>query len=75
MNEIVNQLAEQAKASIPPGTLSVDQWIEQYNQKFAQLIINECAIVADKETSNPAGCGWVTKTTGDRIREYFNEQR
>jgi hypothetical protein len=65
MNEIVNQLAEQAKASIPPGTLSVDQWIEQYNQKFADLIIFECIKIAvfkgDRETARA-------------IREWFGVQ-
>ena len=36
---LVQQLAQQAKDSIPQGTLSVDAWIETYNQEFAKLVI------------------------------------
>jgi hypothetical protein len=65
MSDVINKLAEQAKASIPPGTLSVDQWIEQYNQKFADLIIFECIKIAvfkgDRETARA-------------IREWFGVQ-
>ena len=42
MNQKIKQLAEQAKNSVPPG-LGVDQWIETYNKKFAELIVQECA--------------------------------
>lgn len=38
---------------------------------FAELIIKECARIADIEVSNPAGCGYITKTAGMRIREHF----
>ena len=41
MNERIKQLAEQAKASVPAGLL-VNEWIEQYNEIFAELIIEEC---------------------------------
>lgn len=41
MNEKIKQLAEQAKASVPAGLL-VNEWIEQYNEIFAELIIEEC---------------------------------
>jgi len=39
-------------------------------QKFAELIVRECAEVADKEYNVP-GCGYITKTKGMRIREHF----
>jgi len=71
VNQKIKQLADQAKDSIPQGTLSVEQWIEQYNNLFAKLIIDESALVADRDEKNPAGCGWITKTVGDRIREHF----
>lgn len=71
MNERIKQLADQAKDSIPQGTLSVEQWIEQYNNQFAKLIVEESALVADGEEKNPAGCGWITKTNGMRIKEHF----
>jgi hypothetical protein len=41
MNERIRQLAEQAKASVPAGLL-VNEWIERYNEIFAQLIVREC---------------------------------
>ena len=34
----VQQLADQAKKSVPHG-LSPDKWIEVYNEKFAKLVI------------------------------------
>ena len=42
MNERINELAEQAKNSIPKDSLGVTDWIEAYNQKFAELIVREC---------------------------------
>jgi hypothetical protein len=45
MNQRIQQLADQAKISIPRDTLNVPEWIEAYNQKFAELIIRECAQV------------------------------
>ena len=41
MNERIQKLAEQAKTSVPAGLL-VNEWIEQYNEIFAQLIVQEC---------------------------------
>lgn len=41
MNTLIQKFSEQAKSSVPLG-LDVDQWIEIYNQKFAELIIQEC---------------------------------
>jgi hypothetical protein len=41
MKERIKQLAEQAKASVPAGLL-VDEWIERYNQIFAELVVKEC---------------------------------
>ena len=43
MNSKIQELAAQAKASIPTGQLSVDQWIKAYNEKLAELIVQECA--------------------------------
>ena len=40
-------------------------------KEFAELIINECATIADTEKSNTAGCGYITKTKGMLIKEHF----
>ena len=41
MNKQIQEFAAQAKKSVPAG-LPVDQWIESYNELFAQLIVQEC---------------------------------
>ena len=43
MKTLIQQIADQAKSQVPQGILSPDLWIEQYNQKFAELIVRECA--------------------------------
>jgi thiaminase len=41
MNNMIQQLAEQAKQSVPAG-LVVSEWIEVYNQKLVELVVQEC---------------------------------
>lgn len=60
MNERINQLAEQVY-----GTQATEQ-----ETKFAELIVRECAEIADKQYNIP-GCGYITKTKGMRIKEHF----
>lgn len=40
-------------------------------EKFADMIVQECAMIADTERSNLLGCGYITKTNGMRIKEHF----
>ena len=40
-------------------------------EKFARLLVGECAEIADTERSNSVGCGYITKTNGMRIKEHF----
>jgi hypothetical protein len=37
----IKDLSDQAKKQVPHG-LGVDKWIEVYNEKFAELIVQEC---------------------------------
>jgi len=72
MNEHILKLALQSGA-----------WHQVYDQerfmvdsgfdveKFAELIVRECAEIADTERSNSVGCGYITKTDGMRIKEHF----
>jgi len=46
MNQRIQELAEQAKASVPPG-LVVSEWIEVYNEKLSLLIVQECVSVIE----------------------------
>jgi hypothetical protein len=41
VNAKIKLLAEQAKVSVPAGLL-VNEWIDKYNELFAQLIVQEC---------------------------------
>ena len=47
MNEQIRELALQAKISVPQG-LDVDKWIETYNEKFAELIVQKCADIGEQ---------------------------
>jgi hypothetical protein len=40
-------------------------------KKFAELIVEECAGIADIERDTSAGCGYVTQTAGQRIKQHF----
>lgn len=71
MNQRVQQLAEQARASIPQDTLGVDEWIQAYNKKLAELIVLECADIADQERPSYLGCGYITQTKGMMIKQHF----
>ena len=46
MNERIQELAEQARASVPPG-LVVEEWIQVYNVKLGELIVQECLRMCD----------------------------
>jgi hypothetical protein len=68
MNERIKELSEQAKVSVPPGLL-VEHWIEFYNEKFAELIVRECA-----EQIIEKGTDWIDfNPTQTGVRpEYYN---
>lgn len=65
MNEQIKQLALQAGGSHYPDVGG------RTLEKFAELLIQECAQVADIEKDTSAGCGYVTQTTGQRIKKHF----
>ena len=48
MNKLVKSLSEQAKLSVPHGTLGPEQWLEVYHDSFAKLIVKECVLLCDK---------------------------
>jgi len=71
MNERIQQLAEQALNEYNATYHNEAKIPEAYLKKFAQLIVRECAEIADTERSNSVGCGYITKTNGMRIKEHF----
>ena len=68
MNQRIDQLLVKA------GAVFGGEGVDYSNfdpKKFAELIVRECATIADIEKSNLAGCGYITKTKGMLIREHF----
>lgn len=55
--------------------ISGKDWMYDFDpdkaEMFAELVIRECAKIADEEQPNSIGCGYITKTKGMKIREYF----
>ena len=51
MNDRIQELAAEAKKSVPAG-LEVDRWIECYNEIFAKLIVRECVAVCMSRAGN-----------------------
>ena len=64
MNERIKQLAEQATTYIEPTATSGEGWIFN-KEKFAELIVQECARVADIADENK--CEWI----GGNILTHF----
>ena len=63
MNNRILELMRQADYPAPEIALRA--------QRLAELIVRECAVIADTERSNSVGCGYITKTNGMRIKEHF----
>ena len=73
MNERINQLAEQAVSAVqnrPNGTCDM----AKYNQKFAELIVRECADICMEMAAKCAGLpgdGALAKDCADWIKKDF----
>jgi hypothetical protein len=66
MNEQIQELMAQA------GTDSSGKWMGvEHAEKFAKLIVCECAEIADQEIPNSIGCGYITQTKGMMIKQHF----
>jgi len=63
MKTRIQELAEQAKSQVPQGILSPELWIEQYNQRFAELIVRECVSISRTSTDG--------FSAGHRMQEHF----
>ena len=66
MNERIKLLADHAKAYANQCTKDIDgdvswHWMDYYTEKFAELIVRECAEIADK--------GWAA--SGIQIKQHF----
>ena len=68
MNKRIRLLAEQASEIDGDDHLYYNP---EFAEKFAELIVRECAEIADVERPNSLGCGYITKTKGMLIKEHF----
>jgi hypothetical protein len=73
MNNMIQQLAERAKQSVPSG-LVVEQWIQVYNIKLGELIVQECCALIEREGHNMVP-GFLMRLTVpaevDLIKKHF----
>lgn len=67
MKDHVQKLADKAKKSVPHG-LTPDKWIEVYNEKFAELIVKECADIACEHMELNEGTDY---NIGSKIKQHF----
>ena len=67
MNERIRELAEQAKeeTDVLYAKLTPQEFKDTYNQKFAELIVRECAAQAEEESS------WPYSSFGKKIKQHF----
>jgi hypothetical protein len=49
----------------------LDEYDREAIRRFGELIVKECAEIADVERPSSIGCGYITKTKGMLIREHF----
>lgn len=63
MNKRIRELAEQA--GVTPGIMGINRFTYFDPEKFAELIIAECAMVMNKD------CGPFTTGPGYKILEHF----
>jgi hypothetical protein len=75
MNERIKLLAEQANSHHDNFFDLNYKELDVFLEKFAELIVRECATIADIEKSNLAGCGYITKTKGMLIKEHFGVEQ
>ena len=69
MNERIRDLAEQATTYIEPTANSGEGWIFD-KEKFAELIVQECARALDDKLANPNGAS-VAYCDGSDLLEHF----
>jgi hypothetical protein len=71
MNERIVDLYEQASSFASEEQNPTKSYKDRVMIKFAELIVQECALIADAEKPNLIGCGYITKTNGMRIKAHF----
>jgi hypothetical protein len=75
MNERIQELAEQASlyAVSDNSSMLFDVWKKRYTEKFAELIIRECANITLDYKNHDHYYGWMDH--GDEIIRHFGIER
>ena len=58
-------------STVATGHIDKIDYLHFDAEKFAELIVKECASIADQERPNSLGCGYITKTKGRLILDHF----
>ena len=75
MNENIENCLYQAGLTAQGCWDELDDYAREGIEKFAELIVRECANVADTDKrSTAAGCGYITYTPGERIKQHFGSK-
>ena len=56
MNERIRELIAQAREPLHNKDLPFNQGLMEYSEKFAELIVKECAAIALREDHEPSEC-------------------
>ena len=71
MNERIKELKDKLWTEEYWTNPNTDKLLPAQLNRFAELIVQECADIADVERPSSLGCGYITKTKGMLIKEYF----
>jgi hypothetical protein len=74
MNERIRELAEQAGITTNLDTdffeKDINKWVDYYSEKFAELIVRECAKVSEDDITDGDAC---CTNTADRIARQIKK--
>jgi hypothetical protein len=77
MNERIRELAEQAGITTNLDTdyfeKDINKWVDYYSEKFAELIIRECANITLDYKNHDHYYGWMDH--GEEIIRHFGIER
>jgi hypothetical protein len=51
MNELIKKFGEEAKSKVPHG-LNVENWVNNYNEQYAKLIVEHCISLIRESMDN-----------------------
>jgi predicted nucleotide-binding protein (sugar kinase/HSP70/actin superfamily) len=73
MNERIKELERQAEKFVMgiPASLDINEYTSVFNEKFAELIVEECCNRLSEETIRHDGYGYNQHELYNRLRKHF----